>query len=129
MSFPELNLPSYKDSETFDLIDPGTQEPLGVKLELARAGSAIHAAAKHKAVNKVHEALRKGGKNMSQVNEAADLDVLVACTLGWSFSEAVLAGSKPPELTPENARAFYKRHGVVKQAAEDLIRDQEAFRC
>ncbi|MCB2186287.1 MAG: hypothetical protein KQJ78_07710 [Deltaproteobacteria bacterium] len=124
----ELNLPEYKDSEEFDILDPATQEPVGVKLTLARAGSQTHVQAKHKASNKLTEAVRKGARNTAQVIEAGDLDILTACTLGWKFSEKVLNGKKPPEFNFETVRAFYKKHDFIRQAAQYLVQDQEAFR-
>jgi hypothetical protein len=48
-----LNLPTYKDCDEFQILDPATQEPMGVWLTLARSGSKTHMAAKHRVQNKI----------------------------------------------------------------------------
>jgi hypothetical protein len=56
--------------------------------------------------------------------EADDLDVLVACTMGWGG--LALDGADLP-FNAENARALYKRLPWLREQANAFITDRSAF--
>lgn len=108
---------------TVDLKHPGTDAPLGVKVELQSLESdevkAVERTLKNKAL--------KGGRNTVTAERIDDntVAILSAAIVGWEFTgDANLAGDKKPACNAANKRKLLQVPALAKQI--DLALGNEA---
>lgn len=94
-----------------------------ITITLAGSDSDLYRKAQRQITNRrLNETKKRGGLKMtSEELEEEALDILVACTLGWS-SNLVIDGE-----VPANARKIYQRLPWTKEQADDFVNERSHF--
>lgn len=107
------------------LIDPETKKPVVFRL-LSRDSEPFQRAMHHQQNRRMNEAQRnRRSKITSEQIEAEALDLIAACTVGWStFS---YGGMDPYPFTSANARRLYGEVKAIREQVEAFIADRANF--
>lgn len=119
------------------VVDPRTDEPLFDEMEggakqyvtitLLSSDSNEYKRVSHKVANRKLKKITARGripKLTAEETENDQLDLLVACTLGW---ENVVYEGQPLEFNPENVRMLYSKVPVIREQVDAFIGDRANF--
>ena len=93
-----------------DIIDPITDEPMGLQFELLSPSDPVLVRLEKKYRSDLRDAARKG-KSTEAIHNAFEIDYPAAAIVNWHWNNATIGGSKPLapiEFTAENVRAMLK---------------------
>lgn len=115
-----------EEGAELEVLDPVTNEPVGVFITLAGADSAIHrkttaTIAKRRLSN------TKGFRNRAldpEKFEAEGIEVLAACTLGW---KGVVADGAPLPCSRDNAIMLYTRFPWLREQVDQFVSDRSVY--
>ena len=111
-----------EEGADLEIVHPRTGEPLGIIISVVGADSPTYRSELHKLANK--RAKRGRGVLNSESIEADNIELLVACTRGWSgldYKGAALA------FSPANARMVYKDFVWLREQVDAFIGDRANF--
>ena len=125
-----LNIAKTNDAAELELVYEDSGQPMGICLTLGGPDSETYRAAERRNHDARLERLRKNQPITAEVAENWQLDLLVACTLGWRFAPpAVRAGETGPEFTPLNLRALYEVYPEISEQVNRFIGQRRNFRA
>lgn len=107
----------------FDLMDPLTGEPTGIRLRLAGPDSATQARARLRMVDELAEAADDDGRVSAEAREKCRLNSLARCVLGWEVSEA----GEPVPFTHANILRLLRAAAWVHQQVDAMAGNRAAF--
>lgn len=108
------------------MLDPVTNEPVGVFITLAGADSAIHRKATA-TIAKRRLSNTKGFRNRAldpEKFEAEGIEVLAACTLGW---KGVVVDGAPLPCSRDNAIMLYTRFPWLREQVDQFVSDRSVY--
>ena len=109
-----------------EVLDPVTNEPVGVYITLAGADSVVH----RKAVANISKRRfnnQKGFRNKGfdpEKMEAESIEILAVCTLSW---KGVTVDGDPLPCSRDNAIKMYTRFPWLREQVEQFIGDRSAY--
>lgn len=107
----------------FDLLDPLTGEPTGIRLRLSGPDSATQARARLRMVDELAEAADDDGRVSAEAREKCRLNSLARCVLGWEVSE----GGEPVPFTHANILRLLRAAAWVHQQVDAMAGNRAAF--
>ena len=107
----------------FDLLDPLTGAPTGLRLRVAGPDSATQARARLKMVDELAEAADDEGRISAEAREKCRLNSLARCVLGWEVSEA----GEPVPFTHANVLRLLRAAAWVHQQVDAMAGNRGAF--
>lgn len=107
----------------FDLLDPVTGEPTGLRLRLAGPDSATQARARLRMVDELAEAADDDGRVSAEAREKCRLNSLARCVLGWEVSE----DGQPLPFTHANILRLLRAAAWVHQQVDAMAGNRAAF--
>ncbi|WP_313349918.1 hypothetical protein, partial [Paracoccus sp. (in: a-proteobacteria)] len=108
----------------FELVDPVTGQPTGIKLRIAGPDSATQARARLQMVDDLADAADGEGKVSAADRERVRLNTLARCVLGWEISE----NGEPVPFNHASVVRFLKAALWVQQQVDSFASDRAAFR-
>jgi len=115
--------PLSEEGRPLEVMDPETGEPLGITIILRGAESDTYKRAFRAQVNKRMNA-RQGKTTIEQL-EAEAIDLLAACTVGWTGID--LDGQEFP-FSRSNAVTLYGRFGWLKKLVDSFVSNEANYR-
>ena len=115
-----------EEGAELEVLDPITNEPVGVYITLAGADSAIHRTATA-TIAKRRLSNPKGFRNRAldpEKFEAEGIEVLAACTLGW---RGVIVEGAPLPCGRDNAVRLYTRFPWLREQVDQFVSDRSAY--
>ena len=115
-----------EEGAELEVLDPITNEPVGVYITLAGADSAIHRKATA-TIAKRRLSNTKGFRNRAldpEKFEAEGIEVLAACTLGW---RGVIVEGAPLPCGRDNAVRLYTRFPWLREQVDQFVSDRSAY--
>jgi hypothetical protein len=112
------------------LRNPVTDEPLltedGAQITIRLVGmdSGAYRRALHQIQNRKLGRLTRGKSPSMELVERDELELLAACTVGWS---GVVVDGAPLEFSAQNAVSLYERFRWIKEQVDAYIGDRENF--
>lgn len=117
--------------EELEIIDPITQEPMGLVINLRSASSPEVSAVNKKYQRKIRDLMMKR-KSTIALEEERDIEFMAAAISGWEWKNATLGGKTqldPLEFTPENVRAVLKAKqlGFIRRQIDQKLSEEGDF--
>lgn len=115
-----------EEGAELEVLDPVTNEPVGVYITLAGADSVVH----RKAVANISKRRfnnQKGFRNKGfdpEKMEAESIEILAVCTLSW---KGVTVDGDPLPCSRDNAIKMYTRFPWLREQVEQFIGDRSAY--
>lgn len=107
----------------FDLCDPVTGAPTGIRLRLAGPDSATQARARLKMTDDLAEACDGEGRVSAEAREKCRLNALARCVLGWEIEE----DGQPVPFTHANVVRLLRAASWVHQQVDAFAGNRAAF--
>ena len=108
----------------FNLSDPVTGEPTGIRLKIVGPDSYVQRRAELDMTDRLAEMAGPDGRISARDRETARLETLAACVLGWS----VLEDGQPVSFNTANVLRFLRLARWVEQQVDFFAGDRAAFR-
>jgi len=108
----------------FDLADPVTGEPTGIRLRIVGPDSATQARARLKLADELAELADAEGRVSAEAREKARLNNLARCVLGWEIAE----DGAPVPFSQANVLRFLRAAQWVQLQVDGFASDRSAFR-
>lgn len=108
----------------FELLDPVTGEATGIKLRVAGPDSATQHRAQLALADDLAELADLDGRVSAAPREAARLNSLARCVLGWDVSE----NGEPVPFSQENVLRLLRASRWVREQVDGFASDRAAFR-
>lgn len=111
---------------TVDILHPGTQNPIGLKIEVVSLEDERVKGMERQLKNR---ALR-GGRNSvtAEKMESSTLEILMAAIVGWTWvGELTLGGMQNPEFTKENVLRLLKDAPWAAKQIDVALGDDASF--
>ncbi|QRZ15393.1 hypothetical protein JWJ88_13640 [Paracoccus methylovorus] len=108
----------------FELVDPVTGQPTGIKLRIAGPDSATQARARLQMVDDLADAADGEGKVPAADRERVRLNTLARCVLGWEISE----NGEPVPFNHASVVRLLRAALWVQQQVDAFASDRAAFR-
>ncbi|SFB82463.1 hypothetical protein [Tropicimonas isoalkanivorans] len=108
----------------FELADPVTGKPTGIKLRIAGPDSATQNRARLRLSDDLAEAADPDGRVPADARERLRLECLAACVLGWEIEE----DGKPIPFSQANVVRLLKSAAWVQAQVDDFASNRSAFR-
>lgn len=118
----DLSVFKPKDTYTFNLRHPSTDERLDIAITVFSSDSKKYRAVVHKLRN--DRMGKRSSKVSSEQIEKNAMDILVACTESW---RNMMFDGKDLECTPENVRMIYTELPWVYDQVDTHIGDRTNF--
>ncbi len=115
-----------EEGAELEVLDPVTNEPVGVFITLAGADSAIHRKSTA-TIAKRRLSNTKGFRNRAldpEKFEAEGIEVLAACTLSW---KGVIVEGAPLPCGRDNAVRLYTRFPWLREQVDQFVSDRSAY--
>lgn len=107
----------------FDLLDPVTGKPTGIRFLIAGPDSATQARARLKMVDDLAAAADDEGRVSAEAREKCRLNSLARCVLGWEIAE----DGEPVPFTHANVLRVLRAAQWVHQQVDAMAGDRAAF--
>jgi hypothetical protein len=108
----------------FELHDPVTGEPTGIKLRIAGPDSATQNRAKLTLADALADHADEVGRVSAATRERLRIECLAACVLGWEIEE----DGKPIPFSQGNVVRFLRAATWVQAQVDAFADDRSAFR-
>lgn len=108
----------------FELMDPVTGHPTGIKLRIAGPDSATQARARLQLVDDLAEMADDDGRISAASREKARLNSLARCVLGWEITQ----DGEPVPFTHASVLRLLKAAMWVQSQVDGFASDRAAFR-
>jgi hypothetical protein len=108
----------------FDLVDPVTGEPTGIRVKVAGPDSEIQNRARLRLADDLAEAAGVDGRISAEAREVVRIDSLARCVLDWEISE----NGQPIPFTQANIVRFLKAAHWVQAQIDSFASDRASFR-
>ncbi|RWR29466.1 hypothetical protein D2T31_10825 [Sinirhodobacter populi] len=108
----------------FELLDPVTGAPTGIRLRVAGPDSATQARARLKMVDDLAEAADDEGRVSAEAREKCRLNSLARCVLAWEIEE----DGAPVPFSHKNVVRLLRAAPWVHQQVDAFAGDRAAFR-
>ena len=106
-----------------ELVHPITREPLGSTITILGRDSDEYRAAVAEQARKRAQSRNKGAISFTEVDDGA-LDILAACTTGWS---GIVENGEPVQFSPAEARRIYKKYPWIREQVDEALADRSLF--
>lgn len=131
MKTDDLNLDAFETVQTGDMAvrNPETGAPTTARITLAGPEHPTHRRILLDKARRMRASMMKNGKvqlDDPEDDEAAETDLLVACTLGWS---GISRGGKPLAYSADEARKLYTDPGRrwLRDQVRTYLADAQSF--
>lgn len=108
----------------FELVDPVTGKPTGIKLRIAGPDSATQNRARLTLSDDLAESADLDGRVSAAAREKLRIQCLAACVLGWDVEE----DGKPVPFSQANVTRLLTAAMWVQAQVDDFASDRAAFR-
>lgn len=114
----------HEKGKWFELLDPVTGEPTGLRLRIAGPDSQTQRRAALEMTDRLAEMAGPDGRVSSHDREAARLETLAACVLDWEVSE----GGEPLPFNTANVLRFLRLARWIEHQTDSFAGDRAAYR-
>lgn len=118
------NAEDQERGREFELVDPFTGDPTGIKLRIAGPDSATQRKAQLALADELAELADEDGRVSAESRQKARLNSLARCVLGWEICE----GGDPVPFSHSNVLRLLKAAAWVQAQVDVFAGDRRAFR-
>ena len=123
-----MDISNFKPTERIvEIVHPANEQELGIKVSVVSLNDSKMATVRRRIQNKRIELEKRGKTFKADELEEKELDLLLACIVGWVWEGDVDFHGEKPEFNEKNVKAVLKELPWFADQIKEAIGDEKAF--